>query len=245
MSVDNVLFHQRQLNVATSDCKLDFAAHRKQVMSLLLQEVQSPKYSRIALLGVGNGNDIDFEQLARHFENIELVDIDKDALKRCTAACNLEATRCTLTYSCVDLADGVWRAEPSVGVTASLCLFSQIVSELSPTESADANTVAHLREIHLEMLLDSTTDGGQVVFVCDLVSAVTAPELWNLSGGELAEYLSSIFAAGNYFTGTSPLLALQYFENHNRVKRVSAVSPWKWTFGKRCYAVYAIVARLK
>lgn len=77
-----------------------YAHHRSHVTALLLEQHQrvlvvqpdedrgsaiwAPR-GKLCLLGAGNSNDVDLRKLLRHFETIELVDVDGAALARGTA----------------------------------------------------------------------------------------------------------------------------------------------------------------
>ena len=87
-------------NVGTEGMWDLYAHHRSHVTALLLEQHQrvlvvqpdedrgsaiwAPR-GKLCLLGAGNSNDIDLRKLLRHFETIELVDVDGAALARGTA----------------------------------------------------------------------------------------------------------------------------------------------------------------
>lgn len=56
-----------------------YAPHRRHVMSLL---ADVPRGGSLCVLGAGNGNDIDLEELARTQREIHLVDLDGEGLER-------------------------------------------------------------------------------------------------------------------------------------------------------------------
>lgn len=59
-----------------------FASHRARIQKLVLPEVGgvASETSRLCVLGAGNCNDVDLNELARAFERVHLVDIDGAAL---------------------------------------------------------------------------------------------------------------------------------------------------------------------
>ncbi|WP_442508984.1 hypothetical protein SH528x_000529 [Novipirellula sp. SH528] len=95
-----------------------FAEHRRQVTELIANTA-STSHRRLCLLGVGNGNDVDLEVLARRFDEIGLVDLDDTALRRCVDGLSaMAASRMTLhagvDLSCVLSHLDSLHAEPSV-----------------------------------------------------------------------------------------------------------------------------------
>ncbi|MDX2022812.1 MAG: hypothetical protein SF187_21445 [Deltaproteobacteria bacterium] len=74
--MDEALFaiHRRN-NEATRNANNTFSAHRRRLTSLL---VQTPG-GRLAVLGAGNGNDLDWNVLLAAFEEVHVFDIDEEA----------------------------------------------------------------------------------------------------------------------------------------------------------------------
>jgi hypothetical protein len=60
------------------DSRDRYAPHRRRLMAWVGAEPQGS----IAVLGAGNGSDLDLEQLARTFARVHLIDLDGDALER-------------------------------------------------------------------------------------------------------------------------------------------------------------------
>src|ERR1700733_9307107 len=69
---------QIQLNRATEKSADRFAPHRRRGTALALRAEGGPA----AVLGAGNGNDVDLPALASRFEQVHLVDLDGEALRR-------------------------------------------------------------------------------------------------------------------------------------------------------------------
>jgi hypothetical protein len=68
---------QIQLNRETEGSSALFEPHRRRIMELALQADAGPA----ALLGAGNGNDVDLGALAARFGEVHLVDLDGDAVR--------------------------------------------------------------------------------------------------------------------------------------------------------------------
>ncbi len=76
---------QARFNRSTETHWSHFAAHRRQVESLLhssLFDQPAHPSGRLCVLGAGNCNDLDLRRLVGRFEEVHLVDIDADALAR-------------------------------------------------------------------------------------------------------------------------------------------------------------------
>jgi hypothetical protein len=74
---DQLEMHRR-FNRNSAACWDDYAAHRAKVTGLL----QEHAGGRLAVLGAGNMNDLDFAEVAGAFNEIHLVDLDTEALER-------------------------------------------------------------------------------------------------------------------------------------------------------------------
>jgi hypothetical protein len=133
------------------------AAHRAQVMRLLT-EAHGEAGRSLCVLGAGNGNDIDLAKLAREFERIVLVDLDKQALGRAVERLTEDERRRVELHAPVDLAGMLpiletWRGghvpddaelknaiavasaarPPAIGtfdVVASTCVLSQLIDSI-------------------------------------------------------------------------------------------------------------------
>src|SRR5690349_17998645 len=90
MSASDALELQRALNRETSPSWQAFAAHRQQLTRLLAGRATG---LRLCVLGAGNANDLDIEQLRSRFSEITLVDLDAEALARATARQSAEARK--------------------------------------------------------------------------------------------------------------------------------------------------------
>ena len=237
----SVLKRQRNFNLASYDNWIQCEPHRLMVTDCLLPKVRA---KRITLAGIGNGNDVDLAQLSSHCAVMSLVDIDRKAVCRGLARQAGMDSRCSVEIVDCDLSGGAWKNVEKSDVTASLCMFSQLVDQMSAIDSRNNQLVTELRRSHLRMLLNNTERKGKAVFVSDLVSAVTAPELVTLERTALKDRISQLLASGNFFIGTNPQQVAQDFMDDERVESLEVRDPWLWHFGERCFAVYAIIAQL-
>ena len=77
-----ILERHRVFNRNSADCFTAFESHRQQVKALL---AQAESGGRLLVLGAGNGNDLDLEDLGARFSEIHLCDLDEEAMERLTA----------------------------------------------------------------------------------------------------------------------------------------------------------------
>jgi hypothetical protein len=67
-----------------------YAEHRERLNALVAAHGKRP---RVAILGAGNGNDLDLDALARQFRQVHLADVDGTALERSARRASPEARR--------------------------------------------------------------------------------------------------------------------------------------------------------
>ena len=137
---------------------------------------------------------------------------------------------------------------PEADVVVSLCLFSQMILSLSAllpqTDAGFATALKALRVGHMRRMMSMLRPGGVAVYVTDIVSSETAPELRTVSDSELPELIQKLVSDSNFFSGTSPSPLLTELNLLSRLpggpETVDTIDPWKWQVGERTYAVYAM-----
>ena len=93
---------QIQRNQCTANDRDSFAGHRSGVTGVIVKAA-APLLRRLCLLGAGNGNDVDLEIVAEHFDEICLVDLDEAALARCIAGLSESVAKKIVLKAGVDL----------------------------------------------------------------------------------------------------------------------------------------------
>src|SRR5688500_17156136 len=78
---NNLLDEQRHRNLDSRGQWEAFSAHRKRVTTLLLEAAHGRDQPSLCLLGAGNCNDVDLNQLMTAYARIHLVDCDTESLK--------------------------------------------------------------------------------------------------------------------------------------------------------------------
>jgi hypothetical protein len=242
------LQQQRQRNAALQDAWERFAPHRERVMELLMQAAVQRDSPRLALLGVGNGNDVDLKQLLTKYAPIHLTDLDAMAIERGLARQGLSMHPALEVLGGVDLFDARMDGG-GVDVACSLCVLSQLIEQAASSwEASDiaeqlvAVKAARLR--HLQLLTRLLAPGGVAILVTDFVSSDTLPELSKVSSATLPQLLARALREQNFFTGLNPAVMLDQLRSETALKdqvtHVQASAPWTWNLGPRTYGVYAV-----
>lgn len=281
---------QRGNNRKTEHAWDEFTSHRQRVMDILLRSpAAASENPTLALLGYGNGNDVELTRLVERFSTVHLVDLDAEAVQASFARSGLADHPRLVMHAPVDLSGILaelerWRAShpldsipsppPQVDVTtaeempwlnwaaqsplpcirscevaASLCVLTQMIDSLVATFGDPSPyllpAVQAVRLRHLEMLLELTTPRGTAVFVTDVVSSSTAPELATWDEAALPNGLMQLVRARNFFTGANPFAILNQLKTAatlaRRIKSIHLAAPWRWQMGSRVYLVTAIV----
>jgi hypothetical protein len=244
---DRLVKRQVALNEATREEWDRFSSHRQRVTDLCLKA----NGGRAAILGAGNCNDIDLVQLAGHFENIHLVDLDSASLSTAIAR-QTDGVRARLVaHGDVDLglvdALSAWgEREPStpeiqavlssmrdetplpiadLDLSVSSCLltqlFTSVVDRLGPRHPRVVEIVCALRSRHLRTLARSLRPGALGVLVSDMVSSDTVPGLGDLAPHTLRGAMDALLRAGNFFTGTNPYVVASSLTTEPELKQLA------------------------
>lgn len=157
----DIFAREQRFNRATQHCWDLFAAHRRRVTELLLDQPEHQR-SGLSVLGAGNCNDLDLRALCAAYSAVHLIDLDAQALADGVVAQGLEAGRGPLhLHGGVDVTgiagrlDGWSPANPPddgqlrdcllaageshvelprpVDVAVSVCLLSQLMEILNAT----------------------------------------------------------------------------------------------------------------
>lgn len=137
---------------------------------------------------------------------------------------------------------------PEADVVVSLCVYSQILDALQQVMAEDHPYFPHalksVRIGHLRRMLNMLRPGGVAIFVTDIVSSDTAPELRSADQRDLPELVKQLISDRNFFSGTNPAMVLNDLNMLSRLPggadTVHTLDPWLWQMGERIYAVYAM-----
>jgi hypothetical protein len=131
---------------------------------------------------------------------------------------------------------------PRCDAVVSCCILSQLIETLANLLGTNhprlKDLVVELREAHLDLMLEQTCDGGSLLFISDIVSSDTAPELLTCPDAALAKLRDELVSRNNYFHGTNPHLIERSLTL--RSTRVERRPPWRWPIGERSFLVTAI-----
>ncbi|MEQ9408482.1 MAG: hypothetical protein RIK87_12180 [Fuerstiella sp.] len=137
---------------------------------------------------------------------------------------------------------------PEADVVVSLCVYSQILDALQRLIPVGHPTFGHavksVRMGHLRRMLSMLRPGGVAVFVTDVVSSDTVPDLRTATSDSLPALVRRCVNDQNFFTGTNPAMILADLNMLSRLPSgpdtVHTIDPWLWRMGQRTYAVYAM-----
>jgi hypothetical protein len=259
---------QRALNQQTAGSYASFAGHRQHVMSLLGGRARG---LRLCVLGAGNCNDVDLVALLPRFREVVLVDVDAETMTRATEQQPAEVrgafkVRAPLDFSGLDrilkasdqtlpiswdVAGDLARAiDPApFDIVCSTCVLSQLIDQararLEEEPERCLEAVQSVREIHLTLMLRLLRPGGRGIFVSDMVSSDTAPEITSVAPTALAALMARLVGAKNFFTGLNPFVIEGLLKQDPRLAPAVAQSafhlPWVWQLGAaRSYLTFAI-----
>jgi hypothetical protein len=79
-SVRAVLSEQITANRSSAACRAAFAGHRARLTELVVRDAARESGLTLCVLGAGNVNDLELEELATRYRTIHLVDLDAEAL---------------------------------------------------------------------------------------------------------------------------------------------------------------------
>jgi hypothetical protein len=246
--MDDWLVEQTRRNRESRDAWAAFAGHREHVTALLAAESQGRTQPSLCLLGAGNCNDVDLRSLLNCFAEIHLVDLDALALGAGMERQTLSGHPAIALHGGVDLRLDLPPADLlAADVVASLCLLSQLIEGAAvprQPEQAALDSLQAIRRRHLELLVNLLKPGGTGFLITDLVSSETAPQLRLLPDQQLPGFVADCIARRNFFSGLNPAVILDLLRHDPwfaaRLHPADPVNPWKWDFGVRTYAVYAI-----
>lgn len=266
---------QRALN-RTSVNRWDlFASHRDRVTRLALESIEE-RDARICVLGAGNCNDIDLAILQDAGAEVHLVDIDAHALSHVAERQGL-GTR-PLPHGGVDLTGIAGlieqrRDDPERLVQKLLCRadraqcpdlphgFDLAISccVLTPLIQAVAGVIGDkhprlhdvalaLRAGHMRTLVDRVRPGGRALFVTEVASSESLPELAGASDDRLPALLQRAILTGEVFRATSPPALVHWIiaarPGGARLEPPGLVGPWRWRVSRRVeYLVVALLLR--
>jgi hypothetical protein len=252
---DSLLAEQRRRNEASRDAWQRFASHRARVTQLLLDAAREREAPRLMLLGAGNCNDVELASLATAYRQIDLVDWDAQALDAGVASQGVAGHPALVRHTGVDLREigeglGSWQygIERS-DVVASLCVLSQLIEQaVTQSKLQDPRDalplVQTIRRQHLLQMTDRLVGGGEAVLITDFVSSDTLPELTAVNEADLPNLVRRALSERNFFTGLHPAVLLDALRNDAAlaptVTDATLQSPWRWDFGPRIYAVFAL-----
>ena len=219
-----------------------YEPHRQKTMELIsmaADELSGHAERTVSVLGAGNCMDLDLKQLTTRFPNVNLLDLDRNAVESGVSAVEgLSSTQLKIVAP-IDLASPLATTTASVlSDAAAITQFCQALEAplaVMPVEAADVvvstcvlsqiliamtNLVTDkhpqflpliqaVRRGHLVRMLQLLKPGGRGILISDLVSSETTPQLTSIHEGSLPKLLAQALATSNFFSGLHPGVMLQ------------------------------------
>lgn len=254
---------EAELNAKTKMSWNSYRQHRQSITRMLLSAKR--KYGpKLLVLGAGNCNDIDLTRLVSNGVEIHLADVDVDSvisgIERQGLASDVMASiqEAEMTgLSSLDSPEVATETSVSTAITADqirphysdtfdvvvcTCVFSQMAGALKRAVGADWDYPAlqgAMRQRFLDEMQHLTRPGGVLIWISDLVSTDTCPELHTTPTESLRHLLAVCLDTGNFLSGTHPQSVYDDLSDLTDCTP-EMQRPWIWTIGDRKYAVYAI-----
>ena len=221
-----------------------YGQHRQKTMELISMvagEFSGLPERTISVLGAGNCMDLDLPQLTTLFHNVNLLDLDREAMEsgvsaaeglsssqlKMVAPIDLASPLATTTASALSDAAAITQfcqalAAPlavmpveAADVVVSTCVLSQMLSAMtnfvSDKHPQYLPLIQAVRRGHLVRMLQLLKSGGRGILISDLVSSETTPQLTSINEASLPQLLAQALATGNFFSGLHPGVMLQDF----------------------------------
>lgn len=238
-------------------------SHRRAVTSLLLDSAPERQAS-LCLLGAGECNDVDLGDLAKAYQQIILVDLNREALNRAlvrqgskpwrTATADLFGIRLLIDNPgryerkhVTSVAKALRRVGTgSFSTVASLCMLSQGILQLEAIGELDQVRLSQIRSVHIQLLLTLRERAGVAWLFTDVVSSETVEDLADYSNVALHQLVPVLARTRNHFHGLHPWTlrgALQETCGRGDVSVSGPVGPWVWDMGVRQYMIVGFQLR--
>lgn len=252
------------LNSATRDDWNNYRNHRNHVTSVILSAATKCG-PRVLVLGAGNCNDLNLSRLLAAGLSVHLADIDVESCELGLTRQGVPHDRISDIYSIDFTGLGTLDADTDQTTSESIrkalstpcisnaiaarfdvvictCVFSQMVAGLSrylTQEDKLSEFVATLRHQFVSEMHNLTDKKGCLIWVSDLVSSDSCPELQRTAVQNLHPLLNLCLESGNFFSGTHPQSVLTDIESVTGCLP-HMHPPWSWNVGPRTYGVYAL-----
>lgn len=215
------------------------------------------------MLGAGNCNDLDLQQLSADFASVSLVDLDREALEAAVKRQHATGVRLIAPFDLTGVLDRL-DSGPNVilkrlgepasvdmpgspfDVVASCCVLTQMLQSIEDAGLATVEPILALRRRHLRQLWDLTRAGGAFVLATDVVSTTTAPDLNDIPEPMLGNRLERLIAERNFFTGANPAAIWQDLLDEFAPQGAGLAShgPWIWPLAQsHSYLTWAVTVR--
>ena len=262
---DSICDFEAAINAKTRSSWNSYRQHRQEITRIILSASQKHGQN-VLILGAGNCNDLDLNRLVSKGTDLHLADVDIESslegVKRQGLTSDAIASVKKIEMSGLSTIDSSTLASESsfaaaldldqicthyvehFDVVICTCVFSQMAGALRRATQPDwdqSDLLVTLRRRFINEMNRLTAAGGLVIWISDLVSTDTCPEIHTTPTEALPSLLKVCLNSGNFLSGTHPQ---RVFEDLAKATGSTALMhrPWIWSMGARKYAVYAISA---
>lgn len=263
----NLWNRQIEFNRSTAGLTSEYESHRRQLTAFLANSSAANSKKRLAVLGAGNGNDLDFAQMAKLGIEPHLFDFDAQALDVATvrarnASCPvrcfaLDLTGISSAVGTASLTVGDLAVEPQSWLSAdclgsydlvlSTCVLSQLIFETLESFGATGQSleetetyVKAIRSQHISVMCALLDSGGCGLLATDFLSSETCPVLNDqhaLEVRNLTAVCAEAIRNGNFFTGCNPMAVHRMLKDTESIREAKLSTPWLWSIGSKVHAV--------
>lgn len=128
-------------------------------------------------------------------------------------------------------------------------LVETLVAQIGEVHPRFVEILQAVRAGHLRLLSHLIAPGGTGLFLSDFVSSLTFPYLAFIEPNSWPQVINLLNSECNFFHGVNPLILEALFHQDPvlapEIAESETITPWRWQFGEREYAVWAIRFRKK
>jgi hypothetical protein len=134
-------------------------------------------------------------------------------------------------------------------LVVSVCTLTQLINtavrSLGDNHPNLFDLILKIRNHHLDQLINLVKPQGCGILITDIVSSDSSAGMAHVSEESFPEIVDQLIANQNFFHGVNPYRIGSVLSSNPLVSGAKMLSPWRWNFGSRIYAVCAIEAYKK
>lgn len=265
--MDDPISRQIQRNLAAREQWAPGAAHRRRLTEDVLGDFDPEQRARLCVLGAGNCNDIDLNDLCEVFAEVHLVDVDGDAMAAGVERQAPPDRQRIHLHGGIDLTGVLNELRPGMSddavvtlledyhptelpgpfdMVVSTCVLGQLIEAVGEgvNQRESQKLIAAVRLQHIRQMIELTAPGGRGLLVFEFADSHRVPELREMSDEQLPDAAGGWIADCRHHHGSSPAAVAAMFEHDPAIKPYIAefglLPFWVWDRGTHREAVAAI-----